>query len=483
MTPPPAPVRDPLPPSTAPPGLAARRGRIAGWGNVPAAECLIAAADRSEAVRRAVDAMRSGGGLVARGLGRAYGDSAINAGGLVLQQRDRRRFLAFDEDAGRLTVEAGASLEDVIEALLPRGWFPGTVPGTKFVTVGGAIAADVHGKNHHADGSFGGFVESFDLLTADGEVRRCSRTEEPELFAATIGGMGLTGVILEATIRLRPVETAYYRQRTERARNLHDMLDRFDAGDEDYRYSVAWLDGIASGQRLGRGILMRANDAARDELPTALRRTAVDPPRRRIRSLPVHLPPWVLNPLSMRAMNTAYHALHRPGESFVDFDRYFFPLDAVRHWNRGYGRRGFVQYQALLPRESERDGLTAILTAIAASGRASFLSVLKRSGPPGEGLLSFLFPGATLALDLPDTGAPLRRLTRRLDAMLLDHGGRLYLAKDALAAPETIRTMYPRLEEFLAVKRRVDPDGVFTSCQARRLGLAPVRSTAAGDRP
>jgi FAD/FMN-containing dehydrogenase len=459
---------------------------VAGWGNHPAEECRVAAADRDAAVRRAVLAAADGGGpsaagVIARGLGRAYGDSAVNGGGLVLEQRPRRRFLDFDEATGLLRAEAGASLADVIEAFLPRGWFPGTVPGTKFVTLGGAIAADVHGKNHHVDGSFGSFVDSFALMLADGTVLECSRDREPELFAATLGGMGLTGVILEATVRLRRVETGWYRVRTERARNLDDMLDRFDAGDDDYRYSVAWLDGIARGDGLGRGILMRANDAGLDELPAKARRRALDPPRRPERTLPVHLPGFTLNPLTMRAMNTGYYALHRPGESFVDFDRYFFPLDAVRHWNRGYGRRGFVQYQALLPEDAARDGLRELLGAIAASGRASFLSVLKRSGPEGEGMLSYLFPGATLALDLPNGGAPLRRLVARLDAMLLDHGGRLYLAKDALADAETIRAMYPRLEEFLAVKRRVDPAGVFTSSQARRLGLDPFRPPVEGD--
>jgi FAD/FMN-containing dehydrogenase len=493
MTSPPGPIRDR---ARRPEGVPARRARVAGWGNYPAADCDLSGADRQEGVRRAIaaaaEAARAatphhrepsgeGPGLIARGLGRAYGDSAVNGDGIVLEQRARRRFLAFDETTGALTLEAGASLADVIDAFLPRGWFPGTVPGTKFVTIGGAIAADVHGKNHHLDGSFGSFVDGFTLMLADGSTVACSRTSEPELFAATLGGMGLTGVILEATIRLRRVETGWYRVRTERATNLDDMLDRFDTGDDDFRYSVAWLDGIARGEGLGRGVLMRANDAALDELPPKARRRALDPPRRGTRTLPVHLPDWALNPLSMKAMNTGYYALARPGEAYVDFDRYFFPLDAVRHWNRGYGRRGFVQYQALLPTASERTGLREILGAIAASGRASFLSVLKRSGPAGEGMLSYLFPGATLALDLPNTGAPLRRLVARLDAMLLDHGGRLYLAKDALAGPETIRAMYPRLDEFLAVKRRVDPAGVFTSSQARRLGLDPLRPPAPGD--
>lgn len=462
----------------------AREASLGGWGNHPVAPGRISSVDRESGAKAAVAAHAgagtTSGGLVARGLGRAYGDSAINGGGLVLEQRPRRRYLAFDEQTGVLHAEAGASLADIIRTFGPRGWFPGTVPGTKFVTLGGAIAADVHGKNHHVDGSFSTFVESFDLLLASGEVRRVTRDTEPTLFAATVGGMGMTGIVLTAAVRLRRVGSGYYRVRNERARNYEHMLELLAASDDAYRYSVAWLDGIASGDSLGRGVLMLGNDAAADELPAKLRPRAFDPPLRRTKTLPVHLPGFALNPLTMRMMNTGYWMSQRTGESFVDYDRYFFPLDAVNHWNRGYGKRGFVQYQALLPDDAAHDGTRAILEAIAASGRASFLSVLKRSGPAGEGMLSFLFPGVTLALDIPNGGAPVRRLCERLDAMLLDHGGRLYLAKDALASAETIRAMYPRLDEFLAVKRRIDPDGVFTSSQARRVGLDPFRGPDGG---
>ncbi len=415
--------------------------------------------------------------MIARGLGRSYGDPAVCTDGVVVGMRSRRHYLSFDDQRGVLHAESGASLADVIETFLPRGWFPPTVPGTKFVTIGGAIAADIHGKNHHVDGSFGSFVDFFTLLAADGRVLTCSRDRNRQLFEATVGGMGLTGIVLDAQIRLRRVPSAWCHVQTERARDLGDMLSRLTSEDDAFRYSVAWLDGIARGRSLGRGVLMRANTADPSALPPRWRsRPHCSSPRRR-HTLPCFLPGVTVNPVSMRLLNSTYYHLHRPGESLVDFDRYFFPLDAVEHWNRGYGRRGFVQYQALFPNDSAETGTRELLECVTRSRLSSFLAVLKRSGPAGDGMLSYLFPGVTLALDFPNVGPRLAEITKQLDRILLKHDGRLYLAKDALTSAETIRAMYPRLDEFLDVRRQIDPDGLFSSDLSRRLGLDPASET------
>ena len=409
--------------------------------------------------------------FIARGLGRAYGDSAINDESGVLVQTQRNHFLQFDPKSGLLECEAGVSLADVIDVFLPRGWFLPTTPGTKFVTVGGAIAADVHGKNHHFDGSFGKFVRQLHLLTASGETVICGPEENTELFWATVGGMGLTGIILRATFQLISVESAYYHTTFRRTKDLEETLNCFETLDQEFRYSVAWIDCLATGKSLGRSVIMLANDAQAHDLPSKLRDQPLVVPSRGERSVPFHLPGFTLNKLSVKAFNALYYGTHGDGEKYLDYNTLFYPLDSIRHWNRIYGRRGFVQYQALFPRETSRLGLAELLEALTKFGRASFLAVLKASGEEGQGLLSYLYPGHTLAVDLPYTGEDLRRVVAELDQILLKHGGRLYLAKDTLTTAETFAQMYPRLTEFKKVKRQIDPQHRFVSSQARRLGL------------
>jgi decaprenylphospho-beta-D-ribofuranose 2-oxidase len=438
--------------------------RLAGWGGMAVERCrVVRVADRRAATRLA------GEPLIGRGLGRAYGDSALNGDGLVADCTGLDRFIAFDADSGLLACESGVSFADIVSVFLPHGWFLPTTPGTKFVTVGGAIAADVHGKNHHRVGSFGNFVEWIDLQLADGRTIRCSRSADSELFHATLGGMGLTGLILSAAFRLVRVDSAYVKVRYRRTNGLAETLSAFEQGDMGCEHSVAWIDCMAGGASLGRGVVMQGSHASRDD--AGGHDDVLRLPKKRAKTVPVTPPMSVLTPLTVRMFNACFYRLHSDAEKLVDIDSFFYPLDSIRHWNRLYGPRGFVQYQAFLPRDASAVGLPRLLDAVVASGAASFLAVLKSCGPADGGLLSYLEPGHTLALDIPYQPRSVPDLCRRLDRILLDHGGRLYLAKDSLMSAETFRAMYPRLDEFLAVKRRVDPHSRFTSSQARRVGL------------
>ena len=444
--------------------------RIDGWGNRSVQSCHVSTPESLNQLRAI---LKSGeqDNYIARGLGRSYGDPSLNEGQGVILQTSRNLLLGLDERRGMLHCQAGVTLAEIIHHLLPRGWFLPTTPGTRFVTVGGAVAADVHGKNHHRHGSLGNAVEAFRLLTASGEIMSCSREQNSELFWATIGGMGLTGIILDVHFRLRAVETAYCHVSYRRTANLEDTLDLFQQSDRDFEYSVAWIDCLARGSRLGRSIVMLANDATVDQLPWDLRPAALELPRRRTLSLPFHLPRFALNRLAVQAFNSFYYWRHNNSERLIDFNTFFYPLDGIRHWNRIYGRRGFVQYQALFPSTTSRQGLVEMLEKIAHSRRASFLAVLKSSGPANDGHLSYLYPGHTLALDFPYQGEATERLFQQLDQILLKHGGRLYLAKDSMTSAETFAQMYPRLDEFRQIKKQVDPGNLFTSSQARRLGM------------
>lgn len=444
--------------------------RLSGWGGVAVESCRVARIAARGRVAEMIAQDFPTGQLIGRGLGRAYGDSALLPDGIVTDCTGLDRFIAFDAESGLLTCEAGVSFADIIKVFLPRGWFLPTTPGTKFVTVGGAIAADVHGKNHHRVGSFGNFVEWIDLLVADGSVVRCSRSAEPELFFATLGGMGLTGLILAAAFRLVKVETASVRVRYRKTPDLMATLAAFEAGDAGCEHSVAWIDCMAGGAALGRSVVMQGSPATRAEV--ASRGDPLQLPVRRAKAVPFTPPLSLLSPLTVKAFNAAFYGLHADTEKLVDIESFFYPLDAIHHWNRLYGPRGFVQYQAFFPRAESVVGLPRLLDAVVRSGAASFLAVLKSCGAADGGLLSYLEPGHTLALDIPYHPRSVPDLCRRLDRILLDHSGRLYLAKDSLMSAETFRAMYPRMDEFLTVKRRVDPAGRFVSAQARRVGLA-----------
>jgi FAD/FMN-containing dehydrogenase len=447
----------------------AARLALSGWGRLAYEESPVY---RPETWAALSDAVLSAPEktVLPRGLGRSYGDSAVNGAGAVVLAGKLGRILAFDPEGGTVTCEGGTSLARLLAFLVPRGFFLPVVPGTRFVTVGGAIAADVHGKNHHVDGTFGRYVEELTLLAASGEALRCSPAENAEAFDATVGGMGLTGFVLSARLRLLPVETPLVKVEKRRTAGLDETLARLEEEERLGRYSVAWIDGLARGKRLGRGVLMRGDHLPAAELPRG-RDVRGALPEGTGPSVPFDAPAFVLGPASVSAFNALYYAAGRDGTSLAPFGGFFFPLDAVGAWNRLYGRRGFVQYQALLPRETAAEGCRLLLEEFSRERAASFLAVLKTTGPEGRGILSFPRPGVTLALDVPNIGERLRPLARRLDAILLRLGGRLYLAKDALTDAAAFAAMYPRLPEFRAARRRLDPAGRFSSSQARRLGL------------
>lgn len=384
------------------------------------------------------------------GRGRSYGDVCQNEGGVLIDTASLSRFIAFDRATGVLACEAGVTLAEVLQLSVPNGWFLPVTPGTKFVTVAGAIANDVHGKNHHRGGTFGHHVLSFELVRSDGERIVCSPEHDRDLFRATIGGMGLTGLIVRAEIQLKPIRSAYVDVDVVRFGNLDEFLEISGSQDAAYEYTVAWIDGLARGDRLARGVYFLGNwrDDARDGL------VAHSDPRL---VLPVDAPSWALNPLSIRAFNFAYYWGHPSSRSSVrrHYDPFFYPLDSIGDWNRVYGRRGFLQYQCVVPSGPKGGAIRHILELIAASGKGSCLNVLKTFGElESPGLMSFVRPGITLAIDFANDGASTLALLDRLDEVVVEAGGAVYPAKDARMSATRFRRFFPRWKEF---ERFVDP--------------------------
>lgn len=410
-------------------------------------------------------------GVVARGLGRSYGDAAQNAGGAVLDLTGLAQVHRLDLEAGVVEVDAGISLDRLLRVVLPLGLTLPVQPGTRQVTVGGAVACDVHGKNHHTAGSFGRYVRSLVLLTGAGDaIRLKPRGPDPELFWGTVGGMGLTGVVLRVELELRRVETSRVVVRAERQPDLHGVMDALREHDRTAEYSVAWFDSLAQGAATGRGVVMTGRDAVRDDLTAAQREDPLHVPASRRVQVP-HTPLCAVNGVSGRAFNEAYfrRAPRRPSTRVEHAFGFFQPLDGLQSWNRLYGPRGLVQYQLVIP-DAASEVVVEVVREVAASGHVSCLNVLKRFGPGTPGLLSFPAPGWTLALDLP-VRAGLDAVLDRLDARVAEAGGRLYLAKDSRLPRRHLPTMYPRLGEFAELRHRADPGGLFVSDLARRLGL------------
>ncbi|MFE6159193.1 FAD-binding protein [Streptomyces sp. NPDC056486] len=460
---------DSAPPADSATATTSEAVSVSGWGRTaPSTARLIRPRSPEEAVA-ALQACGERGGI-ARGLGRAYGDAAQNAGGAVLDMTGMDRIHAIDADAGTVLCDAGVSLHHLMEVLLPLGWFVPVTPGTRYVTVGGAIGADIHGKNHHGSGSFSRHVMAVELLTADGAVQAVERGTA--LFDATAGGMGLTGVILAATLRLQPVETSLMTVDTERATDLDDLMARLTATDHRYRYSVAWIDLLARGVSMGRSVLTRGDHAPLDALPPRARRAPLTFRPGQLPAAPRFLPEGLLGRKSVGLFNELWYRKAprlRVGE-LQKMSTFFHPLDGVPHWNRVYGRGGFVQYQFVVGYGKE-ESLRRIVRRISDRGCPSFLAVLKRFGDGDPGWLSFPMPGWTLALDIPANLPGLGAFLDELDEEVASSDGRVYLAKDSRLRPEMLAAMYPRLDDFRALRADLDPRGVFRSDLSRRLAL------------
>jgi decaprenylphospho-beta-D-ribofuranose 2-oxidase len=441
---------------------------LSGWGRYPVESCELERPERYADLRPTTDT------LIARGQGRSYGDASLNENGRVILTERINRMLELDAKLGILRAEAGVTLAEILPVIVKQGWFLPVTPGTKFVSLGGCVAADVHGKNHHHEGGFAEYVLGIELILADGTRKTCSVTENEDIFWATVGGMGLTGIIGEVTLQLIPIQTSQMMVSNHAADNIGHLFQLLQDPALDDRYSVAWIDCLATGDQLGRGIAMFGHHASAAEYKSD--KPLASKPKR-TRSLPFDFPAMALNPLTIGAFNKLYY--YRESRKLTpflaDYDSYFYPLDAIGKWNRMYGKRGFVQYQCVIPDLTALEGMTALLKELSGSRRASFLAVLKRMGAKGKGLLSFPLAGYTLALDLPIRDKGLFSLLDKLDKIVLQHGGRVYLAKDARLSAESFQAMYPRHEEWLRIKTEIDPQHRFSSSLSRRLNIGGTK--------
>jgi decaprenylphospho-beta-D-ribofuranose 2-oxidase len=449
-----------------------RTVRLTGWGRISPSWAEVAAPStvaEAAALLRAAAASR---GVIARGLGRSYNDAAQCGGGVVISTARLNRIIGLDAATGRAVCEAGVSLEQLMMAALPAGWFVPVSPGTRQVTVGGAIAADVHGKNHHVAGSFATHVESLDILLPGGQLRTVTPEADPALFWATAGGMGLTGLIVRATVRLRRVTTSRLRVDTARTADIDETMAVLAEHDRAYGYTVAWSDSLARGASLGRSVITSGDFAELADLPPAER---ADPfafrPGARV-GVPPGCPPGLINRYSVGLANAAWYRKaprSRSGE-LQTIGKFFHPLDGIRNWNRVYGPGGFRQYQYVVPFGAEA-AVRDSFEMVAAARAPSFVTVLKRFGQGDPGMLSFPMPGWTLALDFPARTPGLAGLLGSLDRLVVEASGRVYLAKDSRVPADVLAQMYPRLPEFAKLRSELDPTGILASDLSRRLGL------------
>jgi FAD/FMN-containing dehydrogenase len=431
--------------------------RVNSWGMYPQVESNVLKFSSKKVLEHIV---KKSDNLIAYGNGRSYGDSALAKN--IIEVKSHNYFRDFDETKGLLTVQAGVLLSEILESFVPRGWFLKVTPGTKLITIGGAIASDVHGKNHHVEGCFSECVESFTIMLADGLVVSCSHENNHELFLATCGGMGLTGVILEAKIYLKKINSKYIGQTTIKTKNLRETFDAF----EEYSsspYSVAWIDCLAKGDEIGKCLLM-VGDFKDDGDLSYKRKGKI--------SIPFNFPSFALNNLTVRAFNWLYYGKvgKRVSQQKVEIDTFFYPLDAIGNWNRIYGKGGFTQYQCILPKEISYEGLKEILRTISDSGKGSFLAVLKLYGKENANYLSFPIEGYSLALDFKIEKG-LFELLEELDRIVLKYKGRIYLTKDVRVSRETFEQGYPDIEKFRAYRKENEMHSKFESLQSKRVGI------------
>jgi FAD/FMN-containing dehydrogenase len=438
--------------------------RLANWGNYPAISCDESTFSQEEQVQ---DFISTHSSVIARGNGRCYGDASLAQHSVSTLKYDK--VLAFDTAKGIFECQSGITLDQILDIIVPQGWFLPVTPGTKFITVGGAIASDVHGKNHHVDGSFSGHVIDMDVITGNKETITCSADNHSDLFWATCGGMGLTGIITRVKFGLKKISTAYIRQKQIKARNLEDLIRLFEEY-KDYTYSMAWIDCLQKGDAFGRGILIVGEHATPEELNEQQRKAPLQLAAKRKLSVPFNLPSFVLNTLTVKAFNWLYYLKNTKREinNVIPYEPFFYPLDAILHWNRGYGKAGFVQYQFVLPLE-KKEGLVAILQKISDAGLGSFLAVLKVFGKQ-DTLISFPMEGYTLALDFP-VRKGLFEFLDKLDEIVLQYGGRLYLSKDARMKQEVFWQSYPNAQKFADIIKTYNGAKLFRSVQSDRLLL------------
>jgi FAD/FMN-containing dehydrogenase len=438
--------------------------QIANWGNYPAME-----SDEKSFVfeNQLEELIRDNEGFIPRGNGRCYGDASL--AGKTISTLKYDKILSFDTVNGIFDCQSGITLDNVLEVIVPKGWFLPVTPGTKLITIGGAVGSDVHGKNHHVDGSFSNHIIEMNLILASGETITCSPELNGDLFEATCGGMGLTGMITRVKFRLKKIESSYIKQKQIKAENLEEVIRLFDEY-KHYTYSVAWIDCLKKGAHFGRSILILGEHATLNDLNEKQKQAPLQLPKKKQITFPFNLPSWVLNSFTVKAFNFLYYSKNTKKElnNVVSYEPFFYPLDAILHWNRGYGKKGFVQYQFVLPLEAKQ-GLVEILHRISDKGLGSFLAVLKVFGNQ-QSIISFPKEGYTLALDFPVRDG-LFEFLDELDQVVLKYGGRLYMSKDARMKPEVLVAGYPELNKFKEIVKKYNPAGKFRSIQSDRLLL------------
>jgi len=441
------------------------KSSVTNWGNYPVRNAEVYSLSGREELARLLEAGR----VIPRGLGRCYGDASL--ADHIISTTKYDCILSFDAVTGIIECQAGVSLEDLLNILVPQGWFLPVTPGTKFITVGGAVASDVHGKNHHVEGSFSNHVLSMEVFTPASGLVKCSPADNADLFWATCGGMGLTGIILTVKFKLKKIETAYIGQKQVKASNLDEILDLFESH-KSWTYSMAWIDCLKQGKHFGRSILIVGEHAGRSGTKKLKADQYLGLPSKMKLTIPFNLPSIVLNPVSMKLFNMLVYAknLKRTIRNVIPYEGFFYPLDSILHWNRMYGKPGFLQYQFVLPLTSGRKGLTDILTRISRKGTGSFLAVLKQFGKQ-ESLISFPMEGYTLALDFPIRKG-LFEFLDEVDRVVLDYGGRLYLSKDSRMKPEVFFKGYSRVNEFMNIVKRYNPEFKVKSDLSDRLSIS-----------
>lgn len=440
--------------------------KIANWGNYPVLESEEYSFSSIEALRDTV--LRDHEAFIARGNGRCYGDASLGEKTISCLSFDH--VISFDPIQGIFECESGVTLDQVLDIIVPKGWFLPVTPGTKYITVGGAVASDIHGKNHHTDGSFCDHVTEIKLMPATGGIVSCSPVLNEELFECTRGGMGLTGIIVSVKFRLKKISTSFIRQVQVKAANLHELLELFQEY-KGYTYTVSWIDCLKGGNNFGRSILMAGEHASEEELSQKQKKHLLKPASDTLFTFPFNLPSFVLNQYSVKAFNFFYYQknIKKHISNVIPYDPFFYPLDKILEWNKGYGKNGFLQYQCVLPLDSSEKGMTEILYRIRQKNMGSFLAVFKVFGRQNN-LISFPMEGGTLALDFP-IRKDLFPFLDELDKVVLDYGGRLYLTKDARMKPEVFWKSYPGAQQFYELVKKYNPDYKFRSMQSDRLGI------------